>query len=499
MRFHVPLLMFCCVSVCVPPWPVLAAGPEDSIVRVTSRIRMPNPLRPWVRQAPIEIGGTGVVLAGGRILTNAHLVTYADEVTLQGSRGGDRATAKIVAVGSPIDLALLVPDDPEFLKGRKPMPRASVLPPSGSPIILLGFAVGGRGLSTTQGVVSRTEYGFYPGGGEGLSLQVDATAAPGNSGGPGLTGDRMVGLTFGSLGKGSSFLVPNEEIDAFLHDVTDGRYDGPLTLRDGFQVLENPALRARLGLDASPVTHGVMVIPSSRPPAESPLRAFDVVTKIGDHPVDDEGMVDGPGGNRLSFAYYVPRLARDGAVPLTVRRDGRECQVKVPVSSQPEPRLAPSLDGGRPRWFLCGPLVFSPLVAEAIPIYVRMNPGLSDRRGSWVYRCNQAPEHVDEELVIVTSPLLPHKVAKGYEEPIGQTLAEVDGQPVRNLAHLVRLIRDGQSEFVTFRFAEEATEHLVFRRKELAAATREVMAENGIPAIGSDDVVALWGKPGKRP
>jgi hypothetical protein len=51
------------------------AGPEDSIVRVTSVLRPPSALRPWAKQDPIELGGTGVVIDGKQILTVAHLVT----------------------------------------------------------------------------------------------------------------------------------------------------------------------------------------------------------------------------------------------------------------------------------------------------------------------------------------------------------------------------------------------------------------------------------------
>ena len=53
----------------------VAAGPEDSVVRVTSVLRPPSALRPWAKQDPIELGGTGVVIDGKRILTVAHLVT----------------------------------------------------------------------------------------------------------------------------------------------------------------------------------------------------------------------------------------------------------------------------------------------------------------------------------------------------------------------------------------------------------------------------------------
>ena len=53
-----------------------AAGTADSVVKVFNQMRLPNPVRPWVEQNPIEVMGSGVVIARNRILTNAHLVVY---------------------------------------------------------------------------------------------------------------------------------------------------------------------------------------------------------------------------------------------------------------------------------------------------------------------------------------------------------------------------------------------------------------------------------------
>src|SRR5262249_1672961 len=76
---------------------IRAAGAEASIVKVTSVLRLPNPVRPWTKQNPMEVGGTGVVIDGKRILTVAHLVTYAEEIYVQPGQGGDRVEAKVAA------------------------------------------------------------------------------------------------------------------------------------------------------------------------------------------------------------------------------------------------------------------------------------------------------------------------------------------------------------------------------------------------------------------
>ncbi len=58
----------------------------------------------------------------------------------------------------------------------------------------------------------------------------------------------------------------------------------------------------------------------------------------------------------------------------------------------------------------------------------------------------------------MTSPMLPHRMTRGYGEPIGQVVESVDGTKIKNLRHLVETIRDGRDDFLTFRFAEDGAE-----------------------------------------
>ena len=99
---------------------------------------------------------------------------------------------------------------------------------------------------------------------------------------------------------------------------------------DDLQTLENPALRAFLKLDKS-VAGIVVHKPDSTDPAY-PLKEWDVITKIGDTPVDDQGMVKLGDNLRVRFTYLVQKTARNGKVPLTVVRAGKEIHVELPVS-----------------------------------------------------------------------------------------------------------------------------------------------------------------------
>ena len=148
-----------------------AAGSADSVVKVFSQMRLPNPVRPWIKQNPVEVMGSGVVIDGKRILTNAHLVLYADEIFVQGGQGGDRVEAKMAAIGPGIDLAVLTLEDDTFFAKRPPIARAAKLPEITSQVAVQGFPVGGNSLSTTQGTVAHRVRDLCETGAAGLRIQ----------------------------------------------------------------------------------------------------------------------------------------------------------------------------------------------------------------------------------------------------------------------------------------------------------------------------------------
>ena len=169
---------------------------ENSVVKVFSTVRHPDPFKPWTKQAPSEISGSGVVIEGKRILTNAHVVLYASQVQVQASAAGDKVSATVVAVAPGIDLAVLQLDDAAFFDTHPPVARASKLPHIKDAVLAYGFPTGGNSLSITKGIVSRIEFVAYNYPVSGLRIQVDAAINPGNSGGPAIAGDKMIGLAF---------------------------------------------------------------------------------------------------------------------------------------------------------------------------------------------------------------------------------------------------------------------------------------------------------------
>ncbi len=171
---------------------------------------------------------------------------------------------------------------------------------------------------------------------------------------------------------------------------------------------------------------GVLVCPPEQPGADYPLKHLDVVSKIGDHQIDNEGMVRLENDLRVPFLCLIPRLARGRAVPLTVLRNGRFVNVSLAVTHRDD-RLIRELEGEPLSDFIHGPLVFSPLRSDAISLYTRLNPGVYASKGPLLTRRLDRIRFPDEELVVVTAPMFEHKISKGYDDPVGQVVKDVNG------------------------------------------------------------------------
>jgi S1-C subfamily serine protease len=500
----VPVLLGTAMPVFAQAGGAAAAAPgslANSVVKVFSTARFPDPFKPWTKQAPKEATGSGVVLEGRRILTNAHVVMYASEVQVQANQAGEKISATVEAISPGIDLAILKLDDETFFDSHAPLARASTLPEIKDAVLAYGYPTGGTSLSITKGIVSRIEYATYNFPMAGLRIQIDAAINPGNSGGPAVAGDKMIGLAFASLNNAQNigYIIPNEEIELFLSSVANGTVGPKPSLRDEFQTLESPTLRAFLKLDKS--VKGLVVHRVASIDPNYPLRKWDVVTHIGNTPIDEQGMVKQGADLRVNFRYLIQKVARDGKIPLTLVRGGQSRHVEVALSKG-WPLLIPDLEGRYPSYFVYGPLVFSSATSQ-YTAFLNGNAGtmsaFSFIRSPLVIQRGDSPSAEREELVVISSPFFPHKLAKGYSNPSAGVVDSLNGVKIRSLRHLVTVLRDLKDEFVVVQTDNRGGEAMVFPHKEMLAATEDILTDNGVRAQGSPDLLEVWRQAAARP
>lgn len=475
-----------------PPVEAKPAAVENSVVKIFSTSRYPDPYKPWTKQGPRESTGTGVIIEGKRILTNAHVVLYASRVEVQANQSGDKISATVESIAQGIDLAILKLEDESFFETRAPLARATKLPAVKDSVLVYGFPTGGTNLSITKGIVSRIDFTMYNYPTSGLRIQIDAAINPGNSGGPAVADDKMIGVAFSRLGGGDNigYIIPCEEIELFLADAADGRYDGKPALFDALQTFENPALRPYLKVARS--VEGMIVTEADTTDATYPLKPWDIITRIGDTKVDNEGMVR-VGDIRVRFQYMLQKVARNGTAPLTIVRAGQELQVEVPVAPR-RPLLIPDLDGSYPSYFVYGPLVFSTATQHFLSGLNNAAVALASSGSPLATRRSDRPSFEGERLVVVSSPFFPHKLAKGYSQMQSNVIEKVNGIAIKNLPHLVEVLRDLKDDFVVFECAGRRFETTVFPRKEMEAATEEILIDNGVRYQGTPDAMTVWNK-----
>jgi hypothetical protein len=115
-----------------------------------------------------------------------------------------------------------------------------------------------------------------------------------------------------------------------------------------------------------------------------------------------------------------------------------------------------------------------------------------------ITRMGDKPAFTGERLVVISSPFFPHKLAQGYSDPRVQVVKTINGIPIKNLNHLVEVLRDAKTEFISVECNTRYSETMIFPRAEMLAATDEILTDNGIRSQGSPDTLATWNaKPSK--
>lgn len=493
MRTRIARLVFG-IFVCLPATSVEAQTADEiepSVVKLHVTERAPDFFRPWTKSSPSAVTGSGVFIDGGRILTNAHVVMHASDVQVQLRRGGDKLRAKVTAIAPGIDLAIVELSNPAAVNGIRPLKLADDLAQPKSRVSVYGYPTGGDDLSVTDGIVSRIEFAPYYFGTAGLRVQIDAALNPGNSGGPAIQDGKIAGLVFSKIEEADNigYLIPPEEIQAFLDDIADGNYDGRPFIWDTYYTVENAALRKYLQMPDDET--GVVVGAPYRSDDDYPLKEWDVITHIGPHSIDNQSFVDVRDGLRLRFLYYVPKVATDGTVELTIRRDGETQAVHVPVSAERK-FVIPVLKDRYPEYFICGPIVFTAATQEYVQALGRRGMAyLFAIRSPLLSRLYDTPREPGEQLVVVATRLFPHRITKGYDHQMFGVVDQMNGTKVKNLRHLAELLRDNTDEFTRFEFADRS-ESAVFFRDEINAATDEILTDEGIRYQASPALRDVW-------
>jgi S1-C subfamily serine protease len=308
--------------------------------------------------------GSGFVVdKDGTILTNAHVVSGAESVTVSFSENGDAVDAEVKGVDESTDLAVLKidPDDVENLVAM-PLGDSSQVQ-VGDSVVAIGNPFGFQRTVTT-GIVSALQREITAPNGFQIRnvIQTDAAINPGNSGGPLLDASgRVIGINSqiatggasqGSVGIG--FAVPIDTAKSLLPELREGgeikrAYLG-VTMSD---VDEDVANELNL-----PVDHGALIQQAAEngPADDAGLRGSsgndtsgnvtgggDLLVKVDGDEVENSGDVaaaieDNQPGDTIEVEYYRGDDLKTASIELAERPDE--------LSSSSEPQQPNDQGGG---------------------------------------------------------------------------------------------------------------------------------------------------------
>ena len=426
--------------------PAIASDISDAIVKVYAVSDPPDYLNPWNMMGPSSVTGSGAVIEGNRILTNAHVVS--DLTFIQVRRYGDtqRYPARLLAISHQCDLALITVDDPSFFQGIDPLPTGD-LPATNQEVLVYGFPMGGDTLSITKGVVSRIEHQPYVHSSITLLAgQIDAAINPGNSGGPVIVDGKIVGVVMQGIPSSQNigYMVPAPIIKHFFEDLSDEQLDGFPNLGVYMQYMENPDIREKYTMPVN-IT-GVLVnqvIPGSS--ADGIIQPGDVILSIDDSPIANDGTVEFRAKERTNLAYIVQKHQIGDDLNLKILRNGKVQNLSVNLSSSYEKNWLIPYEQYEtlPTYYIYGGLVFSPLSIDLFNIW----------GSSWF---NNAPKElvallanniptVEGEQVIILLRVLPASVNDGYQNYAPWIVKKVNGKVVLNMKELVQAIESKES------------------------------------------------------
>jgi S1-C subfamily serine protease len=459
----------------------LAAEPERSVIQIFTFSQQPVWDAPWRFDAVRRMGGSGFVIKGKRIMTNAHVVSWGREIIVRRYQDPHPYVAEVEYVGHDCDLAVLSVKDPRFFDKLEPLDLGE-LPKVRSAVLTYGYPAGGEEISYTRGVVSRIELETYAhiGNRRLLTCQTDAAINPGNSGGPVVQDDKVVGVAFQGMAglENAGFFIPTPVIAHFLKDIEDKRYDGFPFAGLRMMPLQNPAYRSLLKLpddDQGARVDGILPIDTT----EKALKLDDVVLKIGDFPVASDGTIL-YAGNRLSSALAFQAAQAGESVPLQVWRDGKRMDVPLPVSAYEGDRAAGYQYDTLPKYLVYGGLVFTPLSLDYLRTLGRNTPEMSigELYYELYYRSFETPAKARQEPIVLASVLTDAVNANLHVR--GRALLDrVNGVKIDRMEDLVKAFESTTNEFDLIEFLpHQSFESL--DRGEVAKANSHILKTYGI-------------------
>jgi S1-C subfamily serine protease len=458
---------------------------KNAIVKIYTTFNTHNYHDPWQMKGQRSRSGSGCIIKGGRILTNAHVVSDSTFIQVKKTGSAKKYVASVESISHSCDLAILKVHDSDFFKGATTLSLGS-LPEVQDKVAVYGFPIGGIELSITEGVVSRVEHLRYTHSNANLlTCQIDAAVNPGNSGGPVVKDGRIVGVAFqAGRGENIGYMVPVPVIQHFMKDISDSDYSGIPALGISWQKTESPDLREKYKMQKNQT--GILVNKVyPRSPAEGALLKGDIILSIDGNSIANDGTIEFRKGERTSFGHIVQQKQIGGNISISALREGTIFKKKIKLTETIDVwQLVPHEQYDTPpTYFITGGLVFTTLTANLLD--------------SWGRNVNRAPIKLvnyyvsgepseERKQIVILLKVLADETNMGYHDLSFKIVEEVNGRQISVMNDLVSITEQNDTIFNTFVFEDSSS--IVIEREKAAKQNPSILDNYMINSDRSADL-----------
>ncbi len=456
------------VSICINSSPVFAVQGSDkqnkpdiknAIIKIYTVKNKPFYFNPWMTFPANNENGSGCIINGNRILTNAHVV--ANQTFIQVRKYGEsrRYNAKVLNISHEADLALLSVYDKSFFSGVEPLDIGG-LPETRQEVFIYGFPEGDS-LRIAKGILSWIGHQTYKHSSNYfLAGQIVTSVKPGSSGGPVIADSKLVGVLMQAhVSENTAYMVPSPIIKHFLEDIDDGHYDGFPDIGLVTETMQNPDIKRKYKMlkDQTGVLVNHVHLGS---PVSSMIMKDDILLAINGHLIGDNGTVEIRPNEHTSYTYYVEMLQLGDSVNVDILRDGKIKNFTLILNTtQKDFMLVPREQyDQKPRYFIYGGIVFSPLTKNFINEWQEAPEELIVELSNW-------PTEERREVVVILQ-VLPSEVNIGYQDITGWIVSEVNGKKCKDFNYFVKSVTNSTGAFITFKNTKNF-QIVIDRRKAL--------------------------------
>jgi S1-C subfamily serine protease len=460
----------------------------EAIVKIYTTYDQHNYFRPWQMLGQRSRIGSGSIIAGNRILTNAHVVSDHTFIRVRRAGQADKFVASVAAISHELDLAILSVEDKNFFKDTQVL-EIGELPSVGDKVFAYGFPKGGTRITITEGIVSRIERKLYSHSRyDNLVCQIDAAINPGSSGGPVISKGKIIGVIFQSTsGQNIGYMVPAPVIRHFFNDLADGRIDGVPTLFFVWQNLENPQMREFLGMSKN--QSGVLVKEVS--PAfmgDSGLMPGDVILHIDGHNVANDGTIILRETERINFGYAVDRKQVNDQVTVRVlrKRKALKLDISLNVPRTSYGYLIPRIQYETPpTYYIIGGLVFTRLTENYLNLWSKWR-NVPIQLKKYYYDILTADNQQRRDVVILMD-ILPDKVNVGFEDFKHWVIKEVNSIKINSMRDLVDAFENNEDNYHRI-VMEQHNAEIVLSKRGLEQKSLNILRKYKVIADRSADL-----------